>query len=186
LLGGARRVQFSLERTEQIVGQPSFVYVRAYDNDYQPLTDAKLQAKIVPLDRTGKPSGEAYQPLTLEAVPGQTGEYRALLSNEKPGRFLLTLEAPEASQLPFHVDYPANDERIPAPMALNRLKSLAEMTGGAFYREEDLHRLPANVRGQEGAFTFRRDAVMWNPLALLLVLALFSAEWIVRKLTNLS
>ena len=186
LLGGARRVQFSLERTEQWVGQPSFVYVRAYDSDYQPLTDAKLQAKIIPLDRTGKPSGEVVQPLTLEAIPGQTGEYRALLNNEKPGRFLLTLDAPEASQMPFHVDYPPNDERLPAPMAAAALKALGETTRGGFYREEDLHRLPSSVKGQEGAFTFRRDAVLWNPLALLLVLGLFSAEWIIRKLTNLS
>jgi len=186
LLGGARRVQFSLERTEQHIGQPGFVYVRAYDNDYQPLMDAKLQAKVVPLDRTGKPSGEAYQPLTLEAIPGQPGEYRALLNNDRPGRFLLTLDAPEPSQMPFHVDYPANDERIPAPMALERLKGAAAATGGGFYREEDLHKLPGGVHGQEGAFTFRRDAVLWNPLALLVVVALFAAEWIVRKLTNLS
>jgi hypothetical protein len=186
LLGGARRVHFSLERVDQFVGQPGFVYVRAYDHDFQPLGDARLQARIVPLDRHGKPSGEPVQPLTLESAPGQAGEYRALLPNDKVGRFLLTLDAPEPSQLPFHVDYPPNDERIPAPMAATNLKAWSELTGGNFYREEDLPRLSQDVRGLLGTFTFRRDAVMWNPLMLLIITGLLTAEWIVRKMTNLS
>lgn len=185
LLGGARRVHFSLERFDQFVGQPGFVYVRGYDHDFQPLGDVKLQARIVPLDRHGKPSGEPVQPLTFEGLPGQVGEYRALLPNDKVGRFLLTLDAPEPSQLPFHVDYPPNDERIPAPMAAAQLKKLGELTGGGFYREEDLSKLTKDVRGLLGTFTFRRDAVMWNPLMLLVITALLTAEWIVRKMTNL-
>jgi hypothetical protein len=186
LLGGARRVQFALEQTEQWVGRLGFVYVRAYDHDFQPLRDAKLQARIIPLDRQGKPSGEPIQPLTLEAIPDQAGEYRALLGNDKPGRFLLALDAPEPSQLPFHVEYPPNDERIPAPMAATRLTALAETTGGGFYREEDLPRLADSVRMLQGTLTFRRDAVFWNPLMLVLLTALLGAEWILRKMTNLS
>ncbi len=186
LLGGARRVQFSFDRTEHFVGQPSFLYARAYDQEYQPLNDTKLPARLVPLDRTGKPSGEAVQPVTLEAIPGQAGDYRLLLSNEKPGRFMLMLDAPEPSQIPFHVDYPPNDERIPAPMAAERLKQLSQAAGGTFNREEDLIHLPDKIVPQEGTFRYRRDVVLWNPLALILIAALFAGEWIIRKLTNLS
>jgi hypothetical protein len=186
LLGGARRVQLSFDRTDHYVGQPSFLYARAYDTEYQPLTDAKLAAKLVPLDRTGKPSGDPVQPLTMEAIPGQPGDYRALLSNEKPGRFLLTLDAPEPSQLPFHVDYAPNDERIPAPMASERLKALSQAAGGVFAREEDLHKLPDQVKPQQGVYEYRRDVVLWNPLALLIVATILSVEWILRKWTNLS
>lgn len=186
LLGGARRVQFSFDRTEHHVGQPSFLYARAYDQEYQPIHDARLPARIVPLDRTGKPSGEAVVPVQLEAIPGQVGDYRLLLSNEKPGRYMLMLDAPEPSQIPFHVDYPPNDERIPAPMAAERLKQLSQTAGGTFNREEDLHTLPEKVTAQEGTFKYRRDVVLWNPLALLLIAGLLAVEWIVRKLTNLS
>ncbi|MFO0812320.1 MAG: hypothetical protein U0796_03825 [Gemmatales bacterium] len=186
LLGGARRVQLSFDRTDHYVGQPSFLYARAYDQEYQPLADTRLQAKLIPLDRTGKPSGEPIQPLTMEAIPGQPGDYRALLSNEKPGRFLLMLDAPEPSQLPFHVDYAPNDERIPAPMAQERLKALSLASGGIFAREEDLHKLPEQVKPQQGVYEYRRDVVLWNPLALLFIAALLSVEWIIRKWTNLS
>lgn len=186
LLGGARRVQFSFDRTEHYVGQPSFLYARAYDQEYQPLSDAKLPARLVPLDRTGKPSGEAVQPVSLEAIPGQAGDYRLLLNNDKPGRFMLTLDAPEPSQIPFHVEYPPNDERIPAPMAAERMKQLSQAAGGTFNREEDLIRLPDKIVPQEGTYRYRRDVVLWNPLALILIAALFAGEWIIRKLTNLS
>lgn len=186
LLGGARRVQLSFDRTSHLVGQPSFLYARAYDQEFQPLHESKLAAKIMPLDRTGKPSGEPPVPISLEAIPGQPGDYRALLNNDKPGRFLIVLEAPEPGQLPFHVDYPANDERIPAPMAIDQLKRWSQATGGTFNREEDLYLLPDKVKAQEGTFQYRRDVVLWNPLALLLITALLCAEWIMRKLTNLS
>lgn len=186
LLGGARRVQFSFDRMEHYVGQPSFLYARAYDQEYQPFQDARLPARIVPLDRTGKPSGEAVIPVSLEAIPGQPGDYRLLLSNEKPGRYMLMLDAPEPSQIPFHVDYPPNDERIPAPMAAERLKLLSQTTEGTFNREEDLHQLPEKIKPQLGTFRYRRDVVLWNPLALIVVAALFTVEWIIRKLTNLS
>jgi hypothetical protein len=71
-------------------------------------------------------------------------------------------------------------------MAASHLKAWAELTGGSFYREEDLPQLTKDIRGLLGTFTFRRDAVMWNPLMLLLITALLTAEWIVRKMTNLS
>lgn len=186
LLGGARRVQFSFDRMEQLVGQPSFLYARAYDQEYQPITDAKLPARLVPLDRTGKPSGEPVVPVALEAIAGQPGDYRLLLGNDKPGRFMLMLDAPEPSQIPFHVDYPANDERIPAPMAAERLKALSATTGGTFNREEDLNHLPEKIVPQEGTYKYRRDVVLWNPLALVIIASLLAAEWIIRKLTNLS
>lgn len=186
LLGGARRVQLNFDRTDQIVGQPSFLYARAYDQEYVPLTDARLQAKLIPLDRTGKPSGEPPQPLPLEAIPGQPGNYRTLLSNDKPGRYLVTVDAPEPAALPYHVDYPPSDERIPAPMALERLKKLGESSGGSFSREENLIELPSKVKPQDGSYQYRRDAVMWNPLPLVLMALLFSLELIIRKLTNLS
>lgn len=186
LLGGARRVQFSFDRLEQYVGKPGFLYARVYNQEYQLVQDARLSARIIPLDRTGKPSGEPVSNLNLEAIPGQPGDYRALLNNEKPGRFMLAMESPEPSQMPFHVDFAPHDERLPIPMNAALLKSLSEGSGGTFSREEDLHLLPDRIKPLLGTYQYRRDFVLWNPLALVLIGALLTGEWIIRKLSNLS
>ncbi|MBL8823081.1 MAG: VWA domain-containing protein [Planctomycetia bacterium] len=186
LLGGARRVQFSFDRLEQYVGKPGFLYARVYNQEYQPVQDARLSARIIPLDRTGKPSGEPVSNLNLEAIPGQPGDYRALLNNEKPGRFMLAMESPEPSQMPFHVDFAPHDERLPIPMNAALLKSLSEGSGGTFSREEDLHLLPERIKPLLGMYQYRRDFVLWNPLALVLIGCLLTGEWIIRKLSNLS
>ena len=71
-------------------------------------------------------------------------------------------------------------------LAEGPLRELAAATGGGFYREEDLHRLAASVVPKSVAFTHRQEVLLWNPLALVLFVVLVTAEWVLRKLANLS
>ena len=62
------------------------------------------------------------------------------------------------------------------------LRSLAERSGGAFLREEDLHRLPALLAARNEKVRSVLEAEVWSsPLVYLLALGLFAAEWILRK-----
>jgi hypothetical protein len=64
---------------------------------------------------------------------------------------------------------------------------LAEQTGGKFYREEDLHRLAAEVRSQTVTFTQRKETLLWTSWWVwALVVGLFTLEWVVRKFSNMS
>lgn len=58
--------------------------------------------------------------------------------------------------------------------------------GGGFYREEDLRRLPDNIKPRYTGFVRRQELVLWNPLALFIFVGLITAEWLVRKFSNLS
>jgi len=119
-------------------------------------------------------------------VPGREGEYRALLSHDKKGRFELKVNNPEPATFSFRVDVPPHHEMEEAALAEQALRDAARASGGKFYREEDLHRLVQDVQPRAVAFTRHQEVVLWNPLVMLLFVGLISAEWLLRKFSNLT
>ncbi|MBX7103069.1 MAG: hypothetical protein K1X57_03260 [Gemmataceae bacterium] len=183
LLGQASRVQLALDRSEAVVGRPGYVYARLYDSDYRPFVADTVPATLEHVDA---PGGEKAKNVSLTPVPGRVGEYRVLLPNDVAGRYELKLQQPETGSLPFRVVLPPGHELEPLGLNEPALKSLAKETGGAFYREEDLARLPSRVQQRTAPFTARQEAILWGPMALVLFLSLVTAEWIGRKFANLS
>ena len=62
--------------------------------------------------------------------------------------------------------------------------SASEQSGGKLYREEDLYKLPGDLRPQLAAFSRRQEILLWTPLMFLVFLGLITVEWICRKLAN--
>ena len=60
------------------------------------------------------------------------------------------------------------------------------MSGGRFYREEDLHQLAGSIERRTAPFTLRQEKLLWNPLAIVLFVGLITAEWLLRKFSDLS
>jgi hypothetical protein len=71
-------------------------------------------------------------------------------------------------------------------MAEEALRGLASAAGGAFYREEDLSSLPDRVEAKGQAITQRSEVLLWGWLPFCLFVLLITAEWVVRKFSNLS
>jgi hypothetical protein len=184
LLGNSKRVQLALEHADVLLGRPSSIYARLFDADFHPLQEERIPARLDFLD--AKAGEERSQKIMLEAVPGQPGEYRVLLPNDLAGRFELKMESPELATLAYRVVLPPQHELEPGGMAEDVLREAARISGGQFYREEDLHRLPSRIEPQTATFTHRQELVLWNPLAMLVFLVLVTAEWILRKFSNLS
>ena len=81
---------------------------------------------------------------------------------------------------------PPDHELAPGGMAEDDLRRLAEASGGKFYREEDLYRLPDAVQPQKVTFTQRKETLLWTYWPVwAVVVCLFTLEWIVRKLSNM-
>src|SRR5205085_12311447 len=94
------------------------------------------------LEALAAPAAEGRpRPVVFDAVPGRPGEYRAFLSHDAPGRFELKLTKPEAGSLAYRVGLPPRHELEPSALAEGPLRELAAVSGGRFYREEDLHTL---------------------------------------------
>jgi hypothetical protein len=184
LLGNARRSQLDLERGTPVLGRPAAVKARLLDPKYEPLTRPLVRASLHHLDGAG-----GTRTVLLKRIPGQPGEYRGSLPNDSPGRYELRLaqdKGVQAATLPYRVELPPRHELEKAPPAEEALRAAAAVSGGKYYREEDLHRLADNVAPQKSSFVVRQEVLLWNPLALGLFVLLLTAEWVLRKFSNLS
>ena len=183
---GSRSGQLALAGGEAVLGKPGQVYARLFTPEYRPLTRERVTAQIERLD--APPNEEKFRTVVFEAVANQPGEYVATVPNDRVGRYTLKVESGEdAAVLDYRVTLPPEHELAPGPMNEQGLRKLAEQTGGAFYREEDLHRLPDQVQPQKVSFSQRKETLLWTwwPMWGLVVL-LFTLEWVVRKFSNMS
>lgn len=185
LLGDStKRSQMALEHSQATVGKQSTVYVRLLDKDFNPRKDAKVEAELDHVD--AKPGEERKTPIVLNAISGRPGEYAVLLPNNRPGRFELHVKNPELNTFSFRVELPAKHELEESGMNEKALRDAAMVSGGRFYREEDLGQLASSIASQSKEVTMPQEVLLWNPLAILVFLALITMEWLIRKFSDLS
>lgn len=184
LLGSSSsRAQMALEHGDAILDRPGSLFVRLLDKDFHPRTDARVMATLEYLDAPA--DEEKNRKIELQRLAGRDGEYQGFLPHDRPGRYVVRIDDPDPASFFFRVELPPRHELEETGMAENELRSLAEQTAGRFYREEDLHRLPGDVRPQEARFVRRQELLLWNPLMFLVFLGLITAEWMGRKFANL-
>src|SRR6202011_1047430 len=85
------------------------------------------------------------------------GEYAALLVHDPKGRYELKVNNPEPFTYSFRVEVPPGHELEDAGMAEKALREMARLSGGQFYREEDLIRLPDEIKTRTVAYRDRQD-----------------------------
>lgn len=184
LVGTPKRLQLTLEKADNVLGRPGHVYARVFDAEFRPYSGAKIAARLTRLDAAA--GEEKTRQIVMEALPGQPGDFQALLANDAPGRYSLKVVDPAEGSLEFRVGLPPEHELTVAGLAEDPLRATASASGGAFYREEDLHKLVGSVKPAMAAFTVRHEELLWNAPMLILFVALITAEWILRKFSNLS
>ncbi|HVR87557.1 MAG TPA: hypothetical protein VMU54_24740 [Planctomycetota bacterium] len=184
LIGTPKRVQLALERRENTLGRPSYVYARVFDAEYRPFVGEKVTGRIEAVD--AKAGEERRRTLTLDPVPGLAGEFRALLPHDAVGRFRIQVDEPAGAWLEYKVNLPPQHELEVRSMDTEGLRAVAQAGGGKFCREEDLLSLVAGLKPQTATFTIRHEMLLWNAPMLILFVGLITGEWILRKLSNLS
>jgi len=188
---GTRRTQLTPSTTQPILGSTGELYARLYTDKYEPFTAEEVTATLLYLD--GDPSDpQSQQSITFRKVPGVEGEYVATIPYNRTGRFELRLDPlnGQPASLPFTVTYPDHHELAPAPLAEDALTRLAfasrDGTEEGFYREEHLIKLPDAVQTQLAPLSRRQELLLWNRWMLLAIIALLTAEWVLRRFQGLS
>jgi hypothetical protein len=187
LLGeSAKRASMALDRSQAVVGKSNTIYVRLLDKEYNPRKDLKVDAELEHLD--AKPGEERKTPVVLNAIDikGRPGEYALLVTNNRPGRWALHVKNEGDNTFGFRVDLPPRHELEEAGLAEKALREAAELSGGRFYREEDLRHLVESLREETVKTPHHQEVVLWNPLAILFFVGLITLEWLVRKFSDLS
>ncbi len=177
LLGGSKRTQLTADKEKYAAGDRVTLYARLYSDAFEPMRDPVVDASV----STGEGTTAARRDIQLRPVPDQPGMYRGEFVATTTGLHRFGVGHDAATHLDFDVSEPRFESGESA-MNERLLRSLADRSNGAFLREEDLHRLPSMLADRNERVRSVIEAEIWSsPILFLLVLALLTTEWILRK-----
>jgi hypothetical protein len=180
LLGESKRTQLRLDKKSYSTGDRVTVYARLYGEGYEPVIEPSVTGHY---ELTSGPSGP--QSVTLRPLPEQPGMYRGEFTAPVAGSYQFSVERDEQTKLPFAVTEPKLEM---GETAMNEagLREMAKASGGAFFHEEDLIGLPDSISRKAEKIRSTVDVDIWSsPVFFLILLAIVTAEWILRKLSHL-
>ena len=183
-LGSQKRFQVYTDRPTYQAGDKVRITVEAFNQNFEPLEDQKLNAKLIAADATQEDTvSELSIPLSRDKVIFETtvpvyaaGPHRLLVRDP------VTREEIEVN---FKVA-PVTAERRNAVRDYDLQMALANQTGGKFYELHEITSLGDDLRDPDVTeITVKRKPLWSTWLVLGAVLVLMMTEWIVRKLVNL-
>jgi uncharacterized membrane protein len=179
----SQRVQVGLEGGEALLGRPSMLYARLFQEAGKEFIRPEVNAKLVQHEADGRSKTRQVKLKPSEAEPGR---YELPLPNDRVGRFELKVDEPEAASYFFEVNLRKGHELEESNMAEEQLRALAKGSGGAFYQELSLNDLPAKVVPRYTEYRRRAEVVLWNWLTFVLFVVLITVEWLLRKFASLA
>jgi hypothetical protein len=178
LLGESKRTQLTLDKAGYATGDRVTVYARLYNEGYEPVVEPSVVGHY-------QTAGGSAQSVLLRPLPEQPGIYRGDFTAPLAGNYQFSLQRDETTKLPFSVTEPKLEV---GDTAMNEagLRAMAKASGGAFFHEEDIFKLPDMISKKTENVQSTVDVDLWSsPICFLTLLAIVTAEWILRKLSNL-
>lgn len=185
LQGDRGRARLDLDRSRIELGESVLIEARLRDEDWEPLTDRDgLNIHHETRD---------LPPLRLLAIPGESGLFRGLFRPHDTGDFNFVMTAdgnPDGEVLDsevLNVVLPATEMRDTS-QDVRVLKLLSESTGGDYFQATQATQLLKKLDGSERVVRTisSRDTALADGRLLALFMLLATAEWLLRKRSNLS
>ncbi|MCE0523984.1 MAG: hypothetical protein LV480_13830 [Methylacidiphilales bacterium] len=203
LLGASRLTQLTTEKKEYVSGERVTITGHLYRSGFQPVLDSSVRCNLTinPDHPATAQASDLNKAVTLQASPGKPGFYEGELVVTTPGIYSFSTENDPSSALDFRVTEPKFEFGETA-MNLALLQKMADTSGGALYREEDLYKMlePASAPGASnpgtpatskvpnglGSTTIRVPSpqeveLTFSPFYFSLMILVATAEWILRK-----
>jgi hypothetical protein len=179
VLGGSKRTRLSTDRKSYVTGERVLVFGRLTGETHEPLTEPSVKGVF------GLRTGGKQTEVILRAAPDHPGLYRGEFVAPLPGHYQFFIEQDLNTPLDFAVTEPRfefGETAMNEPM----LRDIATATGGAFFREEDLHKLPGTIVSRTERVKSPVEVELWSsPLYFMLMLLVLSGEWVLRKMSQL-
>jgi uncharacterized membrane protein len=166
-------------------GDPVALVAEVVDPGYVEVNDARVIAKV-----TG-PKGTPVE-VPMQWTGERNGEYRATFPATDQGMYVAQVEATRAGKsLGTGTTQvraaPSDAEYFDATMHAQRLKRIADETGGRFYTPETIVGMPEDLRYTGRGVTTVEERELWHmPVVLFVLLGLISAEWAYRRAVGLA
>jgi hypothetical protein len=150
------------------------------DKQYQPVTDARVVARVV--DPNGVPNL-----VEMAAVPGQPGGFETGWTADKPGQYAVEVTAERAGEELGRdvVTLERKDgvaENFHTEQNRELLERLSAATGGKYWTPQELGTLPRDISYSEAGISLRDTKPLWDmPAIFLLLLGMMSAQWLLRR-----
>jgi hypothetical protein len=201
LLGASRLTQLATEKKHYVSGERVTISGRLYRSGFQPVLDPTVPGTLtIKPDDPAAPVADLRKQVTLQSSPGKPGYYEGEVIVTTPGVYTFATENDPTAPLDFRVTEPKFEFGDTA-LNIALLKKMAETSGGALYREEDLYKMlepaeapganadnskPENVPSGLGGSTIRVPSpqeveMAFSPFYYSLMIMVATAEWILRK-----
>jgi len=180
MLGGSKRTQLSVDKQRYNTSDRVTVFARLYDQNFDPIKVPFVNGIYTVAGAKGQPDSPK-QTVQLRALPDQPGMYRGDFIATAPGNYNFFVESDPQTPLEFAV---VKSRYELGETAMNELllKEMARVSGGAFFREETLSKLPQELSQKDEHVTRVVDADLWSsPFYFALLCGLVFTEWVLRK-----
>jgi hypothetical protein len=179
VLGGSKRTRLSTDRKSYVTGERVLVFARLQTASADPLQEPTVRGFYA------LGSGGKQTEVILRAAPDHPGLYRGEFLAPLPGQYQFFAEQDLNAPVEFAVTEPKFEFGETA-MNESLLRDLARTTRGAFFREEDLFKLPETIAAKTERVRSPLEVELWSsPIYFLLMLLVLSGEWVLRKMWQL-
>lgn len=180
---GAVEVLTTTDRVEP--GETVALTAQVVDPTFVELNDARVVARVTP------PSGAPFD-VPLQWTGERAGEYRATFVAGDRGQYDVRVDAsrgetPLGSGVTHVRATPGDAEYFDATMHAERLRRIADETGGRFYTADAVAGLPEDLKYAGRGVTTVEERELWHmPIILLALVTLACAEWGYRRAVGLA
>lgn len=177
--------QLKTDRPSYLTGEEVHLSAHIFKSPSGLSADAEAPGTLSFQGKTAAPGGSGPAPrltnLSLQAVAGKPGEYRADFPAPNAGVYLFSLVSDPSVILKFTVEEP-EVERSEIAMNEKLLRAMTAAADGTFLREEDLSRLPELLSSKSNdSVTLKKVPLSFTPLLLALMILVACAEWLWRR-----
>jgi len=177
-LGASPRTRLTSERRSYAVFEKVVLFARLYDQTFRPITEPTIDAVY-------QSAAGVRGDLTLRPVADQPGLYRGEFIAGEIGQYQFSVNRDPETRLDFAITEPKL-EFAEAAMNEAGLRQMAATSGGLFVREEDLYRLPEQIKAKNEWVKSREEIeIALSPIYFVVLLALATVEWFIRKRVQL-
>jgi len=154
--------------------------VVARDKEFTPAADAHVAVHMI------GPNGESSV-VDLTPVPNTPGTYSLDWTADKPGSYVAEVTADRGNdELGKDViSFRREDgvaENFHTEQNRELLEKLSNETGGRYWEQSELDRLPQEISYSEAGISVRDTKELWDmPAVFLVLLGLMSADWLLRR-----